>query len=490
MLNFPNAPTNGTTFGQWVYDGTKWTQGNAASLAVVNTFNSRSGAVTLSTADVTSVADATYVNVTGDTMTGNLGINATPPVAAASQLFVGSAAMIGTDATQSTNMQIASNAYIDNAAVWRMRTSGQGTVISNADGQWRWYTGQASAAAGAAITWTQALALDAAGSLTATGNIFANGIIQSNGSKIVAKGGTAVVSAVNTANNLGICLMSWNDGWNYIGRTDANGNYSGTTVMGWDGSGNAGMYQGLTVSGNLNVNGYFWDNTGRIISKGGDNPSLTVWHTAWGAACIFLDSSGQLVFGGANGNGVPLDYSRLVIDSAGNVTIKNVLALTGGYGIRYNSGSYSNGYTFLFGWSNVVNASVTCGIENGGAACTFVNACDERLKLDIAPAKFDCLGTALKLPLHEYRWLDTDDPWQLRQARKKARPRADVDKRRVGVIAQEIHKIFPEGVIAGDTFDDHIGRVWGLDQNNMIALLLGAVQQMQAEIDELKAGRH
>jgi hypothetical protein len=44
----------------------------------VITWNNRAGNVTLTTADVTAVADSTYVNVPGDTMTGFLTLNADP----------------------------------------------------------------------------------------------------------------------------------------------------------------------------------------------------------------------------------------------------------------------------------------------------------------------------------------------------------------------------------------------------------------------------
>lgn len=56
----------------------------------VSSFNTRTGAVVLTTADVTTVADSTYVNVGGDTMTGPLVLAADPaaPLQAATKQYV------------------------------------------------------------------------------------------------------------------------------------------------------------------------------------------------------------------------------------------------------------------------------------------------------------------------------------------------------------------------------------------------------------------
>ncbi len=78
MFDFPNSPTNGQTVtgaGGIVYtwDGVKWKAAASGGGATgVSSFNTRTGAVTLTTTDVTAVADSTYVNVSGDTMTGKL----------------------------------------------------------------------------------------------------------------------------------------------------------------------------------------------------------------------------------------------------------------------------------------------------------------------------------------------------------------------------------------------------------------------------------
>lgn len=61
-LDFPNSPTTSQTYTGpggvvWSFDGQKWANG-ASATAVVSSWNARTGAVTLTTADVTGVGGA------------------------------------------------------------------------------------------------------------------------------------------------------------------------------------------------------------------------------------------------------------------------------------------------------------------------------------------------------------------------------------------------------------------------------------------------
>jgi len=98
------------------------------------------------------------------------------------------------------------------------------------------------------------------------------------------------------------------------------------------------------------------------------------------------------------------------------------------------------------------------------------------------PSTLDCLATVRALPLHEYRWQAHDDPWDL------TNPTPHPDLKRVGMIAQRVYEIFPEGVMKGDDHTDHMGLIWNIDQNNMIALLVGALQQLTTRVVTLENG--
>lgn len=204
------------------------------------------------------------------------------------------------------------------------------------------------------------------------------------------------------------------------------------------------------------------------------------WYWDWD------NSNGNLWWNTASGWGLLLQNDR-VCQFPSTVYIQGQLVgNSNNIGMRYDSGSYSNGHNVLFGYNNVYSGAGTASFNNGGAVVWFANASDARLKTNIAPADFDCLGTARRIPLHQYDWVDVPDCWGLKKARRKLKLRKD-PRRRIGVVAQEVIKVFPEGVVAGDNFETHLGRIWSLDHNNMIALLIGAVQQLSERIEELEA---
>ncbi len=206
------------------------------------------------------------------------------------------------------------------------------------------------------------------------------------------------------------------------------------------------------------------------------------WYWDW------VGTSGLLQWVTPSGPSFVLDPNRHVQFHGGNVYINGArLGLqTNCIGIAYSSGAYNSNNTFLFGWSNIVGSLVTASIDNGGAAYALANASDERLKLDIQPSTFDALDTVNRIPLFEYDWLEMDDPWKLKEARVKSTKSPLNLRSRIGIIAQRLREVFPEGVTEGDDFDDHLGRVWGLDQNVMIALLLGSIQQLTTRIEQLE----
>jgi hypothetical protein len=178
---------------------------------------------------------------------------------------------------------------------------------------------------------------------------------------------------------------------------------------------------------------------------------------------------------------------RMLLDNAAILHTYNVVQCEAGWGIRYTSAvPGGNGHAFSFGYNWSANNLASICVDGGGAVYDLANASDERMKFGIAPAHFDCLDLVRKLPLHEFRWRDIQDPNFLRSAREPE----DRQRVRVGMIAQRIHELYPEGVRVGDTSEDRLGLVWQIDQNNLLALLMGAVQQLADEVDELRATRH
>ena len=243
-------------------------------------------------------------------------------------------------------------------------------------------------------------------------------------------------------------------------------------------------------------------NTGQVILGGSgtgainDPLQITVGQTHY-ARIGFTVSNVRSWLMGCNTDGSFSLYdatagniARISVATGGAVVINSASYLAMGaactrgimYGTQMAYGS-SNGVGFGWGTNASYPSSVMVSVDNGGASYPLASAAsDERLKTDIVPSTLDCLATVRALPLHEYRWQAHDDPWDL------TNPTPHPDLKRVGMIAQRVYEIFPEGVMKGDDHTDHMGLIWNIDQNNMIALLVGALQQLTTRVVTLENG--
>lgn len=114
----------------------------------------------------------------------------------------------------------------------------------------------------------------------------------------------------------------------------------------------------------------------------------------------------------------------------------------------------------------------------------FASACDERLKQDIAPSEYDCLGAIRQVPLYQFRWQDYTDPSNPRPAARGA-PVVPI-----GFVAQRLAEQAPDLVaraprtireVEGPSdlpVSDVAPAMWGVEANAMLATLVGAVQQL------------
>jgi hypothetical protein len=155
-------------------------------------------------------------------------------------------------------------------------------------------------------------------------------------------------------------------------------------------------------------------------------------------------------------------------------------------GIRYDFLSpYNN--MIAFAWQSQLAGAVSVYIDNA-VVYPVANASDERLKFDIAPSSQPCLDTVLNIPLHEFRWKDHSDP-----GNPVEDPNAPLVP--IGLIAQEVYDVAPYLVVKGNDVEpgskesrnDVPLAVWNIDRNNMLAVLIGAVQQLSARVAALEA---
>ena len=97
---------------------------------------------------------------------------------------------------------------------------------------------------------------------------------------------------------------------------------------------------------------------------------------------------------------------------------------------------------------------------------------DARLKTDISTIN-DALGICGKLRGVSYKWLKNNEPG-------------------IGVIAQEVEQVIPEVVLTNVTTDPATGEeteVKSVDYGKIVGVLINAINELKAEVDELKGGK-
>jgi len=255
----------------------------------------------------------------------------------------------------------------------------------------------------------------------------------------------------------------------YFAAMDGSGN-SGRLLMSAASDGSLGLGLGQAVNDPLNIS-VAQGNYARI--------NYTVANArTWLSGC---NTDGSFVI-----TDVITGIAMLQLTPGGFIQPHVRIRFAAGDGISYASVAYGSSNAIAFGWATIGGypGNVAVSVDNGAAVMPLASAAsDVRLKSDIAPSSHDCLATVLQLPLHEYRWRTIPDPNNLRAARVLD----NAPRKRVGMIAQEIAKVFPEGVMEGDTFDRRLGLVWSLDTNNLLALAFGSIQQLTARIASLEA---
>jgi hypothetical protein len=184
-------------------------------------------------------------------------------------------------------------------------------------------------------------------------------------------------------------------------------------------------------------------------------------------------------------------FYAVTANVSGNLTVNgrlNGLGVdTSGKGFIYYGISGANIIGFTWG-----SPYVYVLVDGGGASYALAPASDERLKQDIAPAQFDCLAQVQQIALYQFRWKDHSTPGQTKPAAK------DAPLVPVGLIAQRLHEVAPYCVIKGDDHSElrsdkgrgnDANMIWGIEANNMIAMLVGAVKQLAQRVEELEARR-
>ena len=396
----------------------------------------------------------------------------------------------------------------NSSGVVTVQSSGANTIVALAANTSGYFTANVATPTTAA-NWSYALGVQTAGTVTSVGLTMPGGFAVS-GSPVTGSGtlGVTINAAfvnTNQANQFGSAAGSStspsNTNTNILLYNNSSTNYAG---IGSDSSGN--MY---FVTGNgspatrmeIDVGGGVGIGTGSNTTYGGLTVTNTASNQALAVTTNSATSAGNAVinfltqasrglgtaiqgfstntgeFGIYTGAGSNLGFYQ---ESTGRVRINTGTARATQFQVGYTS---SNTYcidcvdTAASNNSRIINFnSANNGdvgyIQYGPAAATvlFTSVSDARLKTDIKP--MPGLETIMKLNPVNFAWTANG-------------------QREDGFLAQEVHKVAPQAVAQGD--DETVDctapeyKRWGVDPSKLVPYLTKAIQELKAEIDQLKA---
>ena len=399
---------------------------------------------------------------------GNLGVGVTPSAWGAYKPYqVGWGALASTAATQNT--LLSSNVYFDGSN-FRYIGSSTASYLQQFEGAFIWKTAP-SGTAGNAISFTQAMTLDASGNL-GIGTTSPQRLLHVNGSvgsfrlQGTSVGGYIEIVGPTTTNFIGtpaaISSGSTTDLGFYLNgseamRLDSSGNLGiGTSspTAKLESAGNIGFGTGGTFAAGQIYSDANW---GVIFRAKQASPALAEFgfFNAGGTERARIDASGNLLVGTTSNIGVSVlsVYSPNLATTANGIGIKNGTDNTGGYFLSFKKSD------------NTTIGSIVQGVNS----VSYVTSSDYRLKEDwVAVADASTRINALK-PVN-FAW------------------KAD-GKRVDGFLAHELAEVVPEAVTGEkDAVDADGNPVYqGIDQSKLVPLLTAALQEALAEINTLKA---
>ena len=366
---------------------------------------------------------------------GNLGLGVTPSAWGAPfkafQLGVGGSLSGQTD--NYTTVQISSNAFYSSG--WKYIATTAATQYGQSAGQHFWLTAP-SGTAGNAISFTQAMTLDASG-LLLVGNTAAQATTRSNGG--------AVIFGTTPTNGSGLFpgLLELTDTRAYNSTAPAAG---GGISFGYKYNAGGTSALGPSIHG-FKENTTDEDYAGALAFYTRANGNLPVERariTSGGDLLVVCTSNPSSTVPGAriapNGpNGVQLDLSNTI------------------------TGSFE-------GLARFINGNGVVGqISTSGSATTYATSSDYRLKNTIAPMTGALAKVALLKPC-TYKWNADGSDGE-------------------GFIAHELAEVVPQCVTGQKDAVDAEGKpqYQGIDTSFLVATLTAAIQELKAEFDAYKA---
>ncbi len=178
------------------------------------------------------------------------------------------------------------------------------------------------------------------------------------------------------------------------------------------------------------------------------------------------------------------DYTeRMRIDSIGNVGVNCIApaykfeidGVTGsfsGSGIRIQNVTASTGWSFYPSASGALIIGKTSNLGSfDGTTGAYTSSSDARLKTNIKPLE-SVIQSLMGLELKRYEFINNNP----------------AHKESIGIIAQDLQKVFPEFVSVNTTNDGNpmVENQMGVDYSGLSVIALKAIQEQQTQIELLK----
>jgi hypothetical protein len=365
---------------------------------------------------------------------GNLGLGVTPSAwfSVYRALQIGSYGSAIAGQTNDQALSLWNNAFPNASAVDTYTTTSTATKFRMESGQFKFFNAP-SGTAGNAITFTQAMTLDASGNL-------AIGSTSANGMRFYAFGYSPEIYDPTT--------YSAKFAYYPKGSQEAYEISTGSTLK-------AGYGTLINISVNDN-NGSDQVYYGAVAQSAGNSGANFVFGRRTGtqtwAESARIDSSGNLLVGTTSVTGAGASVGQIVTNFNGTV----------------QNGMYVSDTNTSAGTDNAINfgrgATLVGRLDTTLTTLTLTNLSDKRVKINIQNSD-SAIGLVSSVKVRKFDWT------------------IDNTHEEFGFVAQELNEILPQAVSVGKTEDE----MWGVNYVKLIPILTKAMQEQQAIIESLKA---
>jgi hypothetical protein len=264
-----------------------------------------------------------------------------------------------------------------------------------------------------------------------------------------AQSGTGERMRIDSAGNVTVGYISILNTYNNNGSIMSNMKYDGTNYT--------KTYAGAAFAGG-------W----MIGAQGGGYGDIVFYNQNWGTTSTAIAGSGLAAL------------EKMRIDTLGNVLIGTntyngastgclqTKTTTGGNQnwTAWNADTTGNRYFAYFAAGSTFTG--VGSILYNGSTTVYNTTSDRRLKENIVDAG-SSIGKLSQIKIRSFDWKNN---------------RVHVD---FGIIAQELHEVAPEAVTIGnDNEDGSIKTPWQVDTSTLVPMLIAAIQELKAELDQLK----